>query len=720
MSFMSILEVQNISYTYPDNGINAVKNISFSISHGDYIAVLGTNGSGKSTLARLIAQFLEPDSGKIIVPANTKIGIVFQSPEDQIVSSIVETDTAFGPKNLKLSQEEILDRTNKSLQSVGLFQEKKEKTAFLSQGQKQKLALAGIMALNPDILILDESTAMLDPVSRKNILDLLDQWNAQGKTLIHITHDIDEAKRAKFILAMENGNVIFSGNRKIFIKSIELEEKLFGKQLSARSKTNKQNSGNNTIVLKFENINFSYSNNNVTKNLFKDFSLEIPQGKLIALMGPSGCGKSTFLELTAGLLIPNSGEIYCSGKIALALQNSEHALFEEFAADDVAFGAKNQGYNGTELVEIVKNAMNTVDLPFSKFAERKTFSLSGGEKRKLALAGIIALNTEILLFDEPTAGLDPKSRNKIMEVLQKLCEQGKTVIFSTHRIEESLLADEIIHFEATQPIKIKQDSKQTDFIQDPDLKPREKLNGLSLLSFLKNCTASFFAGTNYKKEKKPLVQKFPAIIKYVLFLTLFVLSFLTKNVFLASSVTVTTFLYAILAGFSVFKLLKSIFKILPWILIFFFIQILFLPTNPADTILFSIGSILITTSKLNGGILMLLHLISAFTTLATFVYSITEQEILDGLEQLLTPLTFCRIPTRHITLTVSIVFRFIPLLADEASLIIKTQLIRGGLGQTKGLIKKIKMVIPLIVPLFIRTIKRSEILADALIARFYT
>ena len=214
MNTNNIIQAENLSYVYRENNLEAVKNVSFAVSRGSYVAILGLNGSGKSTLARLLCGIYQPSSGNVKIFSESKapVGIVFQSPKNQIIASIVKTDTGFGPNNLGFSAIETEEIILSSLKTVSLEEKIEDFTANLSLGQTQKLALAGILALNPDLLILDESVSMIDPVSRKEILDFLDRENQKGKTIIHITHDLDEAERANRILVMENGVLIRDEN----------------------------------------------------------------------------------------------------------------------------------------------------------------------------------------------------------------------------------------------------------------------------------------------------------------------------------------------------------------------------------------------------------------------------------------------------------------------------------------------------------------------------
>lgn len=746
---MSIIEIRDLTFSYPERNLEAVKQVSFSVDKGEYIAILGANGSGKSTLARLICGYFEPSAGSITRAQDMRVGLVFQSPGDQIVASVVETDTAFGPRNLRCSEEEVMHRTVESLDSVGLLERLLDRTRDLSQGQKQKLGVAGIAALHPAVFVLDESTSMIDPESRCHLLDLMDEWHHQGQTILHITHSLEEAHRAGRVIAMNEGQVIFDGSQQQFMAYTDMEKQLFGEPLpfnnfvscpSAQWQPSLENPSDempqgfqNDAALIFRNMTFAYGQDEFTqehqgegKPLFENFSLAVEAGRLTALMGPSGCGKSTLMEIAAGLLSAPVGEVYSNSRPLLALQDSDHGLFEEFAADDVAFGPRNQGIAGKELVEKVQFAMGQVGLPYEKFAERQTMTLSGGEKRKVSLAGIIAMDGQVLLFDEPTAGLDAKSRRKVMEMLLALVKAGKTVLFTTHREDEALVAHRVVKLAATTPVSIKEVLVEESLLQEAAseqtfeeigmLHQQEPLGGVGLLQFLSSFGRSFSSGSN----KPSVIQGLPALAKYLLFFALFIFSFVTKHVVTAGIGVGAVILYGVLARYPLKSGFLSILKLIPWLLFFFLIQIFFLPVYDTDKILWEAGFLVITDTKVLSGVLLLLHLTAAFISLSVFVFSISEQEILDGLESLLYPLGKCGLPVRHVTLVAGIVFRFVPLLAQEAALIVKIQLIRGGLGDATGFFAKIRILLPLLIPLTIRTLNQASVLADALTSRYYS
>ena len=832
MNTNNILVAENLSYVYEDNNLEAVKNVSLAVSRGSYLAILGLNGSGKSTLARLLCGLLQPTTGKVEVFSENKapIGIVFQSPKNQIIASIVKTDTSFGPENLGFSVSETENIVLSSLKAVSLEEKLEDFTSNLSLGQTQKLALAGILSLNPDLLILDESVSMIDPVSRKEILDFLDKLNAQGKTIIHITHDLDEAERASRILVMEDGVLVRDENSldktDPFIKShfcidegdigagsgnlddavsgagssvsathtiqTSSEEPAFpagssvsdshtaqassgvsaslaGSSVSAphtaqasseelasqadstvpavhsaqasssvpafpagstttavhsaqapssvpafpadssvsaphtaqaSSEKSAAEASTQQTSLYLKNITFAYPGENP---LYKDFSLSFKAGSLTAIMGKSGGGKSTLFEIASGLLEPQSGEILAIERPVLALQEAESALFENFAADDVAFGPINKGLTGKKLKEKVVSSMELTGLEYSVFGNRNTQALSGGEKRRLSLAGIIALDSPVIIFDEPTAGLDPKGRKQIFETLRKLSNQGKTVIFSTHREEEAKIADRQIKIENG---KILFDSEiPPQEIDSEKLTKFETLEGAGLLKKLNGLSMGLY------EKKDSVIHKLPPVAKYLVFLGAFLSSIFLKSIPLSLVSLGIALLYAALAKMPFKKPLKSFFGLLPWVLFFLLIQFFFFPINPGDTVLFHFGIIRITVEKILISVKSILHLATAIFMIFGFMYSADEKDILEGFKKL--------IPSKSASLILVMIFRFIPLLADEASLIIKVQLIRGGLGETKGFFNRVRKLLPLFVPLINRTLERSSNMADALTARYF-
>ena len=709
------VSVKQLCFSYENAPEPAVQDVSFELDSGSYTVIAGVNGSGKSTTARIIAGLLQPSAGTVEIADGLRTGFVFQSPKDQLICGVVARDTAFGPQCQSLPDSEIELRTIESLKSTGILDYAMHKSMFLSLGQTQKAALSGILAINPDILILDESVSMLDPKSREEIFTFLDMLHKKKRTILHITHDSDAISRAKDIIVMNGGKIIWKGNSSSFFadKTGSVYRSVFGTPLENRScfQNKTQNRPAQEILLKAENISFSYGTHAVLKNI----SFSLKRGTLTALTGASGSGKTTLLEILAGLKKHDSGTVRSAGKPLLCQQNSDAALFEVFAADDVAFGPRNSGIKGKELLECVKTAMNRVNLPFEEFASKQTNCLSGGQKRRLSVAGIIAMKGDILLFDEPSAGLDGAAKYTVMHLLRSLAESGKTVLFTTHHYDEAHFADTSITLEKAGLIA-------------PDFSPEEenKADGQKNVLTEQKPSAGIFSPEYFSKmldslsenqaEQKRL-QKLPAVIKYILFIALFAVSVAVQPVSLCAALLPVTILYALCSCCPAKKLFRSLIKILPFLLFFCILQMIFAPASADDTVFLPYKYFFVTAGKLWQCLKIILHTECALCCICAFSSSATENDILKGFSDLLAPLRLLKIPVKYPVILMEIIFRFIPLLLDEAISIIKIQLVRGGLKDEKGFFGKIRAIIPLIVPLIIQTVRRAEILADAMTVR---
>ena len=233
---MSFIEVKNVKFRYPQTKKDALGGIELSIEKGEYVSVIGHNGSGKSTLARLMNGLLLPTEGEVLVDGfstadkqklfeiRKRVGVVFQNPDNQLVASIVEDDVAFGPENIGVPRKEIGERIDFALKAVGMEEYRKSTPSRLSGGQKQRVAIAGVLAIRPEMLILDESTAMLDPRGRKEVTEVVERLNREnGMTVLTITHYMDEVCRADRVIVLSDGQIVMQGTpEEIFSRAEEL------------------------------------------------------------------------------------------------------------------------------------------------------------------------------------------------------------------------------------------------------------------------------------------------------------------------------------------------------------------------------------------------------------------------------------------------------------------------------------------------------------------
>ncbi|MCL2313391.1 MAG: energy-coupling factor transporter ATPase [Firmicutes bacterium] len=452
---MTFLKFENVSFFYGENKI--LNDITFSVKKGEFIAITGRNGSGKSTLAKHINGLILPSIGNVFVNnINTKdndkifeirkkVGFTFQDPDNQIIAGTVEEDVAFGPSNLGVPRIFLRKRVDSALKTVNIIEYKTTDTNKLSGGNKQKLILAGALAMGAECLVLDEPTSMLDPESREKIFkELIKLKEDKQITIILLTHNITyEAKLADRIFKLENGSIsqLISSD---FVK--EKTNCCFLKEKKVPSET----------ILRLKNVYYRYDKKG--PDILKNFNLEIKKGDIIGIIGKTGSGKSTFACLLKGIFSVTSGKIFLNNKpasnlilkekVGISFQYPENQLFEESILKDVSFGPKNLGFNEKKSNEMAIQALKLV-----KFNENKIncspFTLSGGEKRLAAIAGILAMNPEILILDEPTAGLDMFARDNLLNIIFELNKKtANTLIFISHSHEDvKLISDKIFSIE---------------------------------------------------------------------------------------------------------------------------------------------------------------------------------------------------------------------------------------------------------------------------------
>jgi energy-coupling factor transport system ATP-binding protein len=497
------IEFSETSFRYPEQNPtskDSINSVSFSIDSGEYVAIVGANGSGKTTLVKLIDGLLLPTGGKlevgdVLITEGTnlenirkKVGIVFQSPEDQIVATTVEEDIAFGLENFGMRAKEMHTRVRKVMEGFDLWEIRNRPTFMLSGGQTQRLALAGVLAIQPECLIFDESTSMLDPAARKNLLGVMKSFHNEGKTIIHITHSMDEAAQADRVLVMKEGVLVFDGKPgELFLlenidndwnleypEAVQLTKclkeagvkipsglfsiselaKLILQQCHFHRVINIGADGDEPageIMVSVSDLTFEYLKGTPKAvQALGGVCLSVTQGQGHGLVGKTGSGKSTVLQHLNGLLQPQTGEIRVGNLllndpkitikeivqlVGLVMQNPENQFFEYYVGDEIAFGPKNIRFDG-KLADRVQWAMEMVGLEFNLFKDRPIHTLSGGEKRKTALASILALKPRLLLLDEPTAGLDPKSRHEVISAFNDLKQNQMTIIVSSHNLRD--------------------------------------------------------------------------------------------------------------------------------------------------------------------------------------------------------------------------------------------------------------------------------------------
>lgn len=493
-----MIECAGVTFSY-DGTSNALDDVTLEIADGEFVSILGGNGSGKSTLARHLDALLIPGSGTVTVDGldtaerrnvydiRSRVGLVFQNPDDQIVAGTVEDDVAFGPENLGVPTPELRERVTEALEAVGLSGFERRETSELSGGQKQRLALAGVLAMRPRAIVLDEASSMLDPRGRAALMRACRRLNARGTTIVMVTHFMEEAAEASRVVVLDHGRVALDGApEEVFSHAEELRDlgldvpmpyrlglrlreaglyvtprvgaedmldelcALSQRVLTPLGTTHAQRpltpgDSSEEPALELEDVSFSYAPK--AQPVLRGVSLKVREGELMGLLGHTGSGKSTLVQLMAGLERPSRGRVIDGdeGHVGVVFQYPERQLFARTVREDVAFGPRNLGVTGHELDERVEEAIRGVGLDPELVGDASPFSLSGGQQRRVAFAGVLAMEPSVLIFDEPLAGLDPRSRREFARLLRKLHARGRTIVMTSHSMEDAAeLCDHLV------------------------------------------------------------------------------------------------------------------------------------------------------------------------------------------------------------------------------------------------------------------------------------
>lgn len=433
-----MLQLRDVSFTYPGAKEPVLAGFSLQVSSGERVALVGPNGSGKSTIVALANGSLIPSSGVVFVDGLATneadeheiarlVGVVRQDPRSQLLEPTVFDEVAFGPRCLGLSAEDVRERVVEALTACGLERLSKAETSTLSGGQQQLLALAGVLAMHPSYLVLDEATAFLDQQSREAILALIERLRVRGVGILQITHRLEETAGAERVYHLEG-------------KTLSVREAAGVKGLAEGPVTQGRS-------LRLEEVGVSLGGNEILSHL----SFEVPAGQLTLLCGPSGAGKTTTARVLSGTLKPDAGmallgkERVRPGMVGLVSQRPDDQLFADTVWEDVAFAPRNLGLSEEEIGRRVAWALTCMGIDDSLRTVHPS-TLSGGQRRRVALAGILAMQPEAYVFDEPIAGLDEEGRELLRQVVEGLLARSSSVLVITHDPEdwEGLVGNTVI------------------------------------------------------------------------------------------------------------------------------------------------------------------------------------------------------------------------------------------------------------------------------------
>lgn len=480
------LVVQNLSYRYRTRTAPALEDCSFDAQPGEIVLIAGASGCGKTTLMRCINGLIpnsykggvlsgsveiygQPVAGKTLAELSGMVGTVLQDPEKQIVGAYVLNEVAFGLENLGLERAEIVQRVDETLAYLGIGHLRDRETFALSGGEKQKVALAGVLAMRPGLILLDEPLASLDPASARDALAGIRALADAGKTILLIEHRVEDVLRVRpdRVLFLEAGRQRYFGSVEGFLTIADPTQVKLPAEFTARAAASQEDGhaaptppsptrpGDDAALVVFDKVDFWYD---AGQPVLHEISTDIRAGDVIALLGANGAGKSTLVKHAICLLRPRRGRVMVAGKdtrtltaaqaarsVGYVFQSPSHMLFAPTVHEELAFGPRNIGFDAAGVEANVAHAVDVANL--HGLEEQPPLALSFGQQRRVGIAAILGMRSKILVMDEPTAGQDYRNYTHFMNAIMAMRHRAgastsdngaapfEAVLFITHDID---------------------------------------------------------------------------------------------------------------------------------------------------------------------------------------------------------------------------------------------------------------------------------------------
>lgn len=773
-----MLVVKNVTVGYGD--VEVLSGASLSVAPGELVALVGDNGSGKSTLGRVMCAAQLVDGGSVVVDGHDPsvselerlrvralVGRVCQDPVDQIVSSLVFDEVAFGPRNLGLDDAEVKRRVLAALDLVGMPSFADRVTTELSGGQQQRIALAGILAMHPSYLVLDEPTAQLDPSARAGFRDLFSRLAHESHMGIAlITHDPAEIARADRVIdvarmGVRSGYASAGGDRANDARVGDVRgggacegDAFKGAQSTgdasldsvrsfdacasdacAVSEGNASEGGSLMAatcarggradivharpVLELDGIFFSYGD----RPVLTDVSLRVHAGEVVLLAGASGAGKSTLASIAAGLVAPCSGEVrLCGappvpGDVGLAFQQPEAQFFLDTVYDEIAYAPRNLSCDEAEVDRRVHAAVRTVGLD-EDLLSSSPFELSGGQARRVALASVLSLDAPAYIFDEPNAALDAKGRAFARRMVEGLSREGRAVLVITHDVDEWApvssrvveLADGSLHERgrgATGAASFACDGR----VSAPGESPRG--DGSSHVPSGGAATPLTALGGYTPHAPAARVD---ARVKLILLLLA------TVGVFSAQSPVVLSAWAVVLfgaLGAARMRPSRILSAMRPVAIVLTFTLIANLVSCDGRATIELAGPVGLDPAGGLRGLLAVVRIVLLVGFSLVVAASTTGTQLSDACVRLLRPCARWGVPVGPLGTVLSLALRFIPLVSEELNRIRLAQRARGASFDNGTVIERIGVWASVLTPLMIGLFRRADRLAEAMSARCY-
>jgi energy-coupling factor transport system ATP-binding protein len=522
------LTVENLTFQYRRRSSPAIENISFVLQPGQVMLIAGSSGCGKTTLMRCIngliphtysgemsgevRLFGSPVTGMCLADISQKVGTLLQDPERQILGSYVMNEVAFGLESMGVARAEIIPRVEKALDRLGILHLRDRETFGTSGGEKQKIALAGVLAMEPGILLLDEPLASLDPVSAQEALHVFRQLADEGISVMIVEHRVEDVLsiHPETLMYLDDGNLVYLGDADGLMDVVDYRRiKLPAQVVMQRARQNPapvfipaiKPKPSPDVLVQFEDVHFRYHEDD--PEVLKDIRCNIHSGDVIAILGHNGSGKTTLVKHALGLLKPTQGRVLVEGQetqhltvaqaahtVGYVFQSPSQMLFAPTVREELSFGPKNLGFKPEAIDQNVNWAIETVNLKSEM--EMPPLALSFGQQKRISIAAILAMRSRILMMDEPTAGQDYWNYQAFMDAILQM-PGFDAVIFITHDVDLAVIyANRIL---LVYQGEIVADGKPQEVLKDERLLRECRVLPTSLLRLNLKClpqTGSFY------------------------------------------------------------------------------------------------------------------------------------------------------------------------------------------------------------------------------------
>ncbi|MBP3894112.1 MAG: ATP-binding cassette domain-containing protein [Atopobiaceae bacterium] len=681
------LELHNATYRYRSGGRDAVSGVTLSVRPGERVCLFGANASGKSTIARMMCADLVPTTGCLTVDGELTtepgckglVAFVGQDASSQMTSLRVDEEVSFGPRCQMLDDALVTSRVDEALRICGIESLRERSVYELSGGQQQLLCLAGALALSPRYLILDESSAHLDAESRARMLDIVSSRCREGVGVLHITHDMAEVEGCARVCHVQSGRIVWEGSPEQWRGRCEAGLGLQARECATAGDLSFA-APDKLRSLRLVDAVASYGSNRVIDGM----NLEVSPGELVLLCGPSGSGKSTIAHVLAGVHALDRGRALLGetdvkpSNVGLSFQRAESQLFEPTIWDDVAFGPRNLNLPEETVALRTEQALRATGVDESLW-QRHSQTLSGGMRRRAALASTLALAPGAYVLDEPSAGLDAEGAAFLHGVVQRLCELGCPVLLVTHNPQE--WAHEAARTVSIRPIEAERSDE-----------------------------------ARKKAAAKPLLTRIDARVRMLALLVLTLLLFACDTLTGIGVAFVLTLLLCFGAGVHIPTLAKRLLPAVP-------ILTLVLLANgiridgTASTALW--GPIGVDSLGFQTGAIASTRVVTLVLLVASLTAGLSTTDVSRVTSLLLAPMARLGVPVADASMVLSVTMCLIPQTYREFWNIERAQRARAAHFDDGPIVRRIAAWAAVMVPLVVTLFDRSEALARAMRLRGY-